>query len=153
MAKTRTKSATAKSIGRPSAYKPEYDELARKFCLLHATDKTLAEFFEVAEHTIDNWKIKHPSFLQSIKAGKDKADAEVADSLYNKAVGYSRKAHKIFMPAGADKPVYAEYEEYYPPDTAAAFIWLKNRAGWRDRQDVQHTGAIAIEFTGDFDGL
>ena len=34
--------------------------------------------------------------------------------------------------------VEVPYTEHYPPDTAAAFIWLKNRQSgkWRDRQHV-----------------
>jgi hypothetical protein len=36
-------------------------------------------------------------------------------------------AVKIFMPAGAKKPVYAPYVEHVPPDVTAAIFWLKNR--------------------------
>jgi hypothetical protein len=34
---------------------------------------------------------------------------------------------KIFMPAGAKKPVYAPYREHVPPDVTACIFWLKNR--------------------------
>lgn len=129
--------------GRPTDYKPEYDDLAYKFCLLGATDAQLGEFFGVTEQTINGWKTKHPKFFESIKRGKELADAKVAEALYNKACGFVNKnAVKIFMPANAQSPVYAPYEEYYPPDTAAAFIWLKNRAGWKDRQEINHSGKI-----------
>lgn len=41
--------------------------------------------------------------------------------------------------------------KHYPPDTAAAFIWLKNRAGWRDKQDIEHTtGDAGFHMTVDF---
>jgi hypothetical protein len=45
---------------------------------------------------------------------------------------------KIFMPAGAKKPVYAPYVEHVPPDTTAAIFWLKNRdpARWRDAWQI-----------------
>jgi hypothetical protein len=36
--------------------------------------------------------------------------------VYNRAVGYSYDAVKIFMPAAAKKPVYAPYVEHVPPD-------------------------------------
>lgn len=68
--------------GRPTKYKEEYAEQARKLCLLGATDDKLADFFEVAVSTINNWKIDHPEFLESIRAGKHIADMEVADSAY-----------------------------------------------------------------------
>lgn len=127
--------------GRPSDYREDYAEQARKLCLLGATDVELAEFFGTSEVTLNAWKHAHPDFLKSINAGKSVADAEVADKLYHRARGYSHKAVKIFMPAGATAPVYAEYTEHYPPDTPAASLWLRNRqpAKWRDRQE--HTGA------------
>jgi hypothetical protein len=54
--------------------------------------------------------------------------------LYQRAVGYSYDAVKIFMPAGAKKPIYAHYVEHVPPDPTSMIFWLKNRdpARWRD---------------------
>jgi hypothetical protein len=56
-----------------------------------------------------------------------------------RANGYSYDAVKIFMPAGAKKPVYAPYREHVPPDTTAAIFWLKNRdpAHWRDAWQLE----------------
>ena len=62
--------------GRPSQYKAEYCEQAYKLCLLGATDVQLADFFGVSEQTLNTWKQKHPKFLESLRAGKDEADAE-----------------------------------------------------------------------------
>jgi hypothetical protein len=47
---------------------------------------------------------------------------------------------KIFMPAGAKKPIYAPYVEHIPPDPASAMFWLKNRDSehWRDVQQLEH---------------
>jgi hypothetical protein len=127
--------------GRPTAYREEYAEQAYKLCLLSATDKELADFFGVCEQTIQNWKDAHPEFVGSIARGKDTADANVAERLYQRAIGYSHPAVKIFMPAGADKPVYADYTEHYPPDTPAASLWLRNRQRhkWRDKQETGFT--------------
>ena len=38
-----------------------------------------------------------------------------------------------------------EVERSVPPDTAAAFIWLKNRrrGQWRDRHEIEHTTRYA----------
>ena len=54
-------------------------------------------------------------------------------------MGYSHPAVKIFMPAGAEEPVIVDYIEHYPPDTAAAVWWTKNRRPekWRERRDEQ----------------
>lgn len=130
--------------GRPTDYKPEYAEQAEKLCRLHgATDKDLAEFFEVGVRTIARWMTKHPEFRQACKNGKEPADDRVERSLYIRATGYSYDAVKIFMPAGATEPVYAPYVEHVPPDTTAMIFWLKNRrpAEWRDKVHQEVTGA------------
>lgn len=132
-------------VGRPSKYDEAFAEQARKLCLLGSTDEELADFFGVDVATVYRWKNEFPDFCEAIKAGKVQADAEVAEKLFHRAKGYSHKAVKIFMPAGAEEPVYADYTEHYPPDTAAAFIWLKNRQGtkWRDKSEVELTGNLA----------
>lgn len=131
------------SGGRPTSYSDEYPEQARKLCLLGATEQEMADFFGVHPDTITEWKRVHEEFSVSITLGRMVADAEVADKLYHRARGYSHPAVKIFMPAGAAEPVYAPYVEHFPPDTQAASLWLRNRQPkkWRDKQDVEHTGA------------
>lgn len=130
--------------GRPTKYKPEYNNQAYKLCLLSATDKALANFFETSEVTINAWKKAYPSFLKALKDGKEKADSEVAKSLFHRACGYSHPEDKIFCTDG--KVTTVKTTKHYPPDTAAAFIWLKNRAGWRDKQVIVNEGpAEAVE--------
>lgn len=128
--------------GRPSSYKDEYAEQARKLCLLGATDDDLAEFFGVSNRTIYRWQTQHDGFCQALKAGKDVADDRVERSLYHKAVGYTFDAVKIFMPSGAAEPVYAPYKEHVPPSDTAAIFWLKNRrkGDWRDKHEHEHSG-------------
>lgn len=125
--------------GRPSSYKPEFAEQARKLCELGATDMELADFFEVDARTIYRWKHDHEDFCQSLKVGKDHADERVERSLYQRAIGYEQDEVKIFMPAGASEPVYAPYRAKIAPETTAGIFWLKNRRGdrWRDKQDVE----------------
>lgn len=132
--------------GRPSEYKKQYVEQAFKLCLLGATDKTLADFFEVSEATINTWKIKHPEFLESLRAGKDSADANVAHSLYKRATGYTYDSEKIMTVSdGQNCGSHIErvpIKEHCPPDVTATIFWLKNRkpSTWRDKQDVEHQG-------------
>ena len=122
--------------GRPTNYKKEYDEQAYKLCLLGATDKEMADFFNVKEQTINNWKKDHPVFFESIKRGKIIADANVAERLYTRAIGYEQETDKIFQFQG--EPVIVPTIEHIPPDTGAAIFWLKNRKKdqWRDKQDM-----------------
>lgn len=130
---------TSPSAGRPTKYKTEYADLAFKFCLMGATNERLAEFFDVAVSTVSLWMVEHEAFSDAIKKGRVQADAEIAHALYHRAKGYSHAAVKIFADVKTGAQQVVDYTEHYPPDTAAAFIWLKNRAGWKDRQE--HTGA------------
>ena len=129
--------AAKQKRGRPSKYAPEMDGQVEKLCRLGATDKEIAEFFGIAESTLNNWKLAHPSFLEALKRGKDEMDALVEQSLFRKAMGYTFDSVKVFMPANAPAPVYAPITEHCPPDTTAMIFWLKNRQPdrWRDKRD------------------
>lgn len=131
-----------KKAGRPPKYQAGYAPQARKLCLLGATDADLAAFFEVDERTINRWKKDHPSFCQSLKDGKEQADARVAESLYRRALGYEHEAVKIVADAKSGHEHIVPYVERYPPDTTAAIFWLKNRRPdvWRDKREHEHSG-------------
>jgi hypothetical protein len=126
------------SAGRPSEYNPEYARQAEKLALFGATDQEMADFFEVDVRTIYRWKHVHDDFCQAIKTGKEIADERVERSLYQRAIGYEQEEVKIFMPAGAEHPVYAPFRAKVAPDTTAAIFWLKNRRrdAWTDKQEL-----------------
>ena len=132
--------------GRPSCYHEKYPEQAYKLALLGATDKILADFFDVCEATINNWKHAFPEFLESLKKGKIQADGDIAHSLYQRAMGYEHPEDKVFLHEG--EPVIVPTIKHYPPDTGAMIIWLKNRQPkiWRDSHDFT-TGGEKIEPT------
>lgn len=134
------KAAAKSKGGRPTRYKAEYAEQAYKLCLLGATDKEMADFFDVSEQTINAWKKAHPKFLESIKKGKARADAEVASKLFHRATGYEHPDVHVSNHQG--EITVTPLTKHYPPDTTAAIFWLKNRqpAKWRDKQDIEHTG-------------
>lgn len=134
--------------GRPTKYREENAGLAYRLALLGLTDEELAKVFEIDPVTLYRWDTAHPEFRKARARGKLPADAAVAERTYQRALGYSHDAVKIFMPAGADEPVYAPYTEYYPPDTQAATWWLKNRqpALWKDRQELTGADGGPIEF-------
>ena len=118
-------------MARLTVFKEEYVEQAYRLCLLGATDKEMADFFGVSEKTFNSWKKAQPELLQSIKRGKDDADARVAQSLFRRATGYEREEEEIkVISLGGNNgstidrvPVI----KHYPPETAACAFWLKNR--------------------------
>lgn len=128
--------------GQPTLYIPEYCEIVANFCAKGMTDFEVAQELRVHVCTLYRWKASHPEFCEALKVGKEAADDRVEASLFHRAVGYSHSAVKIFMPAGADAPVYAPYTEHAPPDTGAATLWLTNRRGkdWRSKQSLEHSG-------------
>lgn len=132
--------------GRPTKYKAEFAKAAAKLCELGATDMELADAFDVDVATVYRWKITHPQFCEAVKCGAAAADDRVERAFYNRAVGYTHETVKIFMPSGADAPVYAPYREHVPPDVGAAFNWLKNRRGevWREKRDDAATGEVHV---------
>lgn len=155
--------------GRPTDYRKEYCERVEKLCKLGATDKEIADFFDVAESTINLWKTEHQEFSESIKKGKIIADAEVAHSLHKRAIGYQydEVTYEKIGP-GDDKVEVGEQgmetvkQDQYkkkvvtkevPPDVAAQNIWLKNRRSkvdkeaqrWADKHEITGEGGGPIE--------
>lgn len=146
MAKRKTRQSRSKvaegdkrPIGRPTAFRDEFPEQARKLCLLGATNEKLADFFGVAVSTVDKWLAEIPEFSGAVREGREDADANVARSLYQRALGYSHPAVKIQQYQG--DVIETPYTEHYPPDTEAAKWWLRNRQPelWREKIEHQHT--------------
>jgi hypothetical protein len=120
------------NLGRPTAYKPEYCELAHNYCLLGATAEELAGFFDVTRGTINNWIATIPEFAMALREGRDLADAGVARKLFTRAMGYDRKVERTVWHRGEERTVSNTL--HYPPDTHACIFWLRNRRRrtWRE---------------------
>lgn len=131
-------------MARPSDYRAKFCDKAKKLCENGATDLEVADCLNISAATLYRWKVTHPEFCESLKAGKAVADARVERSLYNRAVGYTFDSEKVFQFKG--DIVRAETREHVPPDTTAAIFWLKNRKPeeWRDKQEQAVSGALSI---------
>lgn len=130
-----------KKNGRPTKFKPEYLDQAYKLCLLGATDEEMADFFGVSKVTINAWKKRTKGFLDSINDGKMAANANVAESLYKRACGYEHPETKVFCNT-VGHITKVEVTKQYPPETAAAMAFLKNRTRkqtipWSDKQEIE----------------
>jgi hypothetical protein len=140
----------AKENGRPTKYKKEYNEQAAKLCKLGATDVQLADFFNVTEKTLNNWKSEHPSFLQSLKKGKVFSDDKVEMALYDRAIGYHYDEIKEEQSEdGMKRTVTTKRIQ----DNTAAIFWLKNRRPEQWREKVENDTVQDINIVIDHEAL
>ncbi|MFT3847898.1 MAG: hypothetical protein QM739_04250 [Propionivibrio sp.] len=138
--------------GRPTLYQAAYAEQARRLALLGQTDAEMAAFFGVAERTIHYWKEAHPDFLQSLKEGKEEADAHVAESLYRAAIGGSTITEtKVQSDAEGNIVGRTTETKQVPANTTAMIFWLKNRQPdkWRDRVEAE----VSVSGVGELAGV
>ena len=140
------KNATGnKGGGRKNIYNKRFAKVAQILCEYGATDKDLAEAFEVSVTTIGAWKKRHVEFHDALKKGKPIADEMVKQALYNRAIGCSHPDVHITNYQG--EIIVTPITKHYAPDTTACIFWLKNRQpeNWRDKQ-VVNTDDIAEAF-------
>lgn len=134
-------------MGRPSKYKTEFVKQAFKLAELGATDKQIADFFNVTEQTLNNWKEKHPNFFESLKAGKQSIDDAVERSLFQRALGgytlrETKRRYAVTVDEDGNESRTQSAEEVIEknigPDTTACIFWLKNRRpdDWRDKREI-----------------
>lgn len=145
---TKNKKATAKKSGRgrPTLFKQAYIQQAYDYCAVFgASDKQLAEYFKVDEATLNRWKVAHPEFCESLKAGKEEFDTKnVEKALRDRALGYSHPDVHISNYQG--EITVTDIQKHYPPDTTACIFWLKNRQPekWRDKQEVEVDANLTV---------
>lgn len=143
------------AIGRNSRYNLDYPVYAFKLCLLGATNKELAAYFDVAVSTIIAWRKFHSAFGDAVKRGKKIADMEVAHSLYQSCLDRivtTRQAIKCKEVYYDDKGKRVEkervelvtVEKHIPADFRSQQYWLRNRnpAQWNKKNDEADDEAI-----------
>ncbi|KKL47825.1 hypothetical protein LCGC14_2331660 [marine sediment metagenome] len=137
--------------GRPSKYNPGiHTQLAYWMAKNGLTDVQIAEQLHISVRTLDNWKIRHSEFMQSVKKGKDQIDVLAQGSLLQRALGYEyeeihRERVTIKVDGGPDRSrmvVTKKIRKHVHPEVIALIFWLKNRCPkeWRDRKALEITG-------------
>ncbi len=133
------------TAGQPTKYRRKYIEQVEKLCKLGATDVEMADFFGCAVSTFYKWQKDFPKFSEAIKNGKIIADLEVANALFNRAVGYERKEVVEVVKGG--ETVEEIVTKFYPPDTTAQIFWMKNRRkdDWREKSELEISEKLTPE--------
>jgi hypothetical protein len=112
--------------GRPTDFREEYVQCVFDLCLLGFTDAQLSEVFSVSEVTLRSWKKKHPDFLVAMRMAKAIADAKVAYSLYNRAIGITVEEWREAIDKEG-QVMSLKTTKQIPGDIQAMRFWLKNR--------------------------
>jgi len=111
-------------------------------------DTEVCKIIGINESTLTRWKQKHPNLCTSIKEWKREADEKVEKALFLRAIGYEHD--DLYITQHQGEIIEKKIKKYYPPDTAAAFIWLKNRKPkeWQDKYGIEHSGDIIVNIRG-----
>jgi transposase len=138
------------NLGRPTLYRPEYDAQAEKLCELGATNRDLAEFFDVSERTVEEWQVRIESFAVASRVGKIHADEKVKVSAYKLAKGYTyieQQAIKVRDGPNKERIEIVEVERHVPPNAMMQAKWLAVRGNkeFAETQRVEHSGAIKTD--------
>lgn len=144
-----------KKRGRPSLYNPDiHPKMAGDLALMGKTEEEIAAAVGVDRDTLIQWKKQFPDFAGTIKKNKDQADSVVVASLYKRACGYEYT--EIAVKEDPEKgTITTTTNKHVSPDVTACIFWLKNRqkGDWRDKQEVEHSGNISLNFDKEDSGL
>jgi len=108
--------------GRPTKYRAEYCEIAERVLGEGYSQAVLAGELGVDEDTITAWKQRHPKFLGAIKSG-------------------ALKGQKMWEGMGMDG-ARGGIEGF---NSASWIFNMKNRFGWRDKQEISGDGGGALQ--------
>lgn len=145
-------------------FNPDFIRQIFHLCLLGATDKQMSVALNVSISTLERWKRERPDFLESIQKGKMQADANVAQSLYAAAIGYSHEDHVILpnkikeydangkVVSERTEPLIVKTVKHYPPNVPAAIKWLSSRQPgvWGDTKKIDIKGNVTVHHQVDF---
>jgi len=118
-------------------------ENAYCMALLGLNDKEISAALGIAIDTFAKYKRMNDAFRLALQRGRVLADGKVAEALYHRAIGYSHPDTVISIYKG--EVIETQVTKYYPPDTKAAYTFLRNRTR---NNDEPWTDAKVLEITG-----
>ena len=135
---------SSKAPGAP-LFRSQFTARVTDLCMLGLTNVELASRFEVSQAVFDRWIIDVPEFRAAIFAGREGADAAVANALFRAATGYEHPEDDIrTISLGNNQGselVITPTTKHYPPSDRAVQMWLGNRQ--RNRWNVLNQAQVA----------
>lgn len=153
--KASTTKQTKNKGGRPPVFTQEHKEVMLRLAGLQYTNEQMANIIGCSKDTFYRWLKEDPELSDSLKAAKEKTDALVEQSLFNKAVGNVTVTERTsgICPDTGNLIETVKTKEVPPSDTAMIF-WLKNRRPdrWREKQEVElNTGKEGLRLAYNID--
>jgi hypothetical protein len=136
---------------------PSRLEAVRGWAKLGSTDIEMCGMLEISQETFYKWKREKPEFAEAIKAGKHVSNGELVNGAFKQANGFFVTVTEPMKLRDVDGSEFIEmvtYEKYVPPNNTMAIFMLKNRLSkdFKDKQEVNHSGALPINIVVDYGG-
>lgn len=123
------------------------------------TDEQLIAFIGIAESTFYDWKKKHSEFSEALKDGKEYADTQIQNAMYERAIGIEKVVYKGVLAKkvtynSSGKRIKEEQEVkmvpetiFVPPDPRCLMFWMTNRTpeDWKQKQQTELSGSISVD--------
>jgi hypothetical protein len=127
--------------GRPTKYKPEYAEIARKLCAQCGfIDLQLAQWFKVNIDTIYQWKIKHPEFAEALKVGKAETDDLIERATVAHIAGYYVTVDEMDRFGNVK-----QMQKWIPGNPHAGMKWLAARRPEQYRERKEDKQVLSMD--------
>jgi len=153
-----------KGTPKPHQYREDFVRQVFYLSLLGATDKQMVEILGCSVSAFEHWKRTKPDFLESMQRGKAIADAHVAHSLFQSAIGYSHPDSVVLTNRVRKRndegkvieeytePLIVETVKHYPPNVTAAIKWLSVRQPdkWAEKSRLEVSGNVTVSHQLDF---
>jgi len=125
---------------------------AEEFALTGMTDKQIAREMEVADSTFEYWKRNKPEFLLALSRGRMPANAKVAKSLYEMALGYDYIEQVVVKDRGKYKVINVTKHKCAESWAAVKILAMRVPELWSETHKVEVTNTniniTKIDLTG-----
>jgi len=137
----------------PAKWTEERPKMAFMLALLGATDKMIADAFQVNVNTVDYWKRSKPEFLQELERGKIQADMKVVENFYLNCIDRYVTEEEVHVVNGKLETV--EVQKFIKGDKWAQSRWLALRqsGAWSETTKLEITNTNINVNKLDLDGI
>lgn len=134
-------------VGRKTKFNPKWIEQLEIIGKKGMIDSEIAALFEISLSSFYLYQLEHEEFKKGVQEAKKKADWNIKESVYKRALGYMVTETEIIEgEMGTTRKIK---EKHIPGDMKAAQMWLQNREPdeWREKQNIQVENDIVFDIS------